>query len=466
MWRCTLALAMLGACGASVAAPAEPGAAEKLAKAVAAMRKINPAALSEKQQQAKEQELEEAWKTIQDAGPAGAAALKDELKKIEAAKERDDHFKLGAARLLWLTGKAAEAPSIAAIWSGDVALTTNYYSYVFLTAYEAAQTQDPAVVAMLVAILRDKQGGFRAADDQSAGADERSILVEWPLTDVLLWGAFGSKGTPALRRVLAESKDETARASAIVLLGRAQEIEAIEPIRGLAAHGSGAVRGEAVKALGVFGCPQDYDFLVEGLESADPADACNFAYAIYEYGDLRAVPHLIGLLSTDNQRLGEEVVAGLAHFSTPDSIEAIHHYGESGKASDLRKVCDRELAEVMKLLGVTYEAYAGKSPDERAKLLSSLRDRMEETYRLKPGDRKLTHDELLKAAVQWIKPGSGDGDYDWVKDRHVMAAATAADIPLLLDVAAGCYARLSEESLDKAQAPGADRRALGRNALP
>ena len=110
-------------CCASVAVPAEPGAAEKLAKAVAAMRKINPAALSEKQQQAKEQELEEAWKTIQDAGPAGAAALKDELKKIEAAKERDDHFKLGAARLLWLTGKAAEAPSIAAIWSGDVALT-------------------------------------------------------------------------------------------------------------------------------------------------------------------------------------------------------------------------------------------------------------------------------------------------------------------------------------------------------
>ena len=138
-----------------------------------------------------------------------------------------------------------------------------------------------------------------------------------------------------------------------MLLARAQEIEAIEPIRGLAVHGSGAVRDEAVKALGVFGCPQDYDFLVEGLKSPDPADACNFAYALYEYGDLRAVP-LVGLLSTDNQRLGEEVVAGLAHFSTPESIEAIHHYSQSGKASELRKVCDRALAEVMKPLSVTY----------------------------------------------------------------------------------------------------------------
>ena len=109
MWRCTLALTILSVCGASVAVPAEPSAAAKLAKAVAAMRKINPAALSDKQKQAKGQELEQAWKTLQDAGPAGAAALKDELKKIETAKERDDDFKLGAARFLWQIGKAAEA---------------------------------------------------------------------------------------------------------------------------------------------------------------------------------------------------------------------------------------------------------------------------------------------------------------------------------------------------------------------
>jgi hypothetical protein len=457
MWRCTLALTILGTCCASAAVPAEPSTAAKLAKAVAAMRKINPAALSEREQEAKGRELDEAWKTIEAAGPAGAAALKDEIKKIEAAKERDDHFKLGAARLLWLIGKAAEAPSIAAIWSGDVALTVNYYSYVFLTAFEAAQTQDPAVLPMLVAILRDQRGRFRA------GADDNALRVEWPLTDVFLWGAFGSKGTPMLRQVFAESKDETARASAIVLLARAQDIEAIEPIRRLAAHGSGAVRGEAVKALGVFGCPQDYDFLVEGLKSPDPADAYNFAYAIYEFGDLRTVPHLIALVSTENERLGEEVIAGLVHFSTPESIEAVRRYGKSGKASELRKVCDKALTELMKSLGSTSEAYAATTPDEKAKLLSSLRDdRTEAPYRLKPDDRKLTHDELLKAAVQWIKRGLGEGEYDWVRERQVVAAATAADIPLLLDVAAGCYARLSDESLGEAHALEQIVQRLGR----
>ncbi len=448
MWRSTLALAILCACCASVAVPAEPSAAEKLAKAVAAMRKINPAALSDKEKQAKAQELDEAWKTLVEAGPAGAAALKGELKRIEAAKEPDAHFKLGAAAVLWQIGKLAEAQTIAALWSGDESLSgkADYYSYIFSPAFAAAKTQDPRAAPMLTAILRDKQGKFEVS------AGDEAMRVEWPLTDVLLWGAFGSKGAPALRRVLADSKDETSRASAIVLLARAQEIEAIEPIRRLAAHGSGADRGEAVKALGVFGCPQDYDFLVTGLKSPDPADAYNFAYAIYEYGDLRAAPRLAALLSTDNERLGEEVVGGLAHFSTPESIEAIRRYGKSGKASELRKDCDTALAKVMKSLALTYEAYAAKTPDEKARLLSSLRGRMEETYRLRPGDRKLTHDELLKAAAEWTKHGFGGGDDDWLWERQVMATATAADIPLLLDVAAACYARLSDESLEEAHA--------------
>ena len=76
------------------------------------------------------------------------------------------------------------------------------------------------------------------------------------------------------------------------------------------------------------------------------------------------------------------MIAGLAHFSTPESIEAIHRYGESGKVSDLRKVCDRALAEAMKSLGSTYKSYAAKTPEERAKRYSALRDRMEQPYRL------------------------------------------------------------------------------------
>ena len=261
-------------------------------------RSIHPH--SQKEQEAKGEELDQAWKTLVEAGPAGAAALKDEIKKIEAAKERDDHFKLGAAAILWQIGKASEAETIAAIWSGDVSLAgkANYYSYVFSPAFAAAQTHDPRIVPMLVAVLRDKQGRFEAT------AGDHTMQVEWPLTEVLIWGAFGSKGTPALRRVLAESKDETSRASAIVLLARAQDLASIEPIRRLAVHGSGAGRARPSKPWAFSAARRISISWPRVLKRPDPADACNFAYAIYEYGDLRAVPRLAALLSTDNERLG------------------------------------------------------------------------------------------------------------------------------------------------------------------
>ena len=37
--------------------------------------------------------------------------------------------------------------------------------------------------------------------------------------------------------------------------------------------------------------------------------------------------------------------------------------------------------------------------------------------------------------------------YGWVEERHILSAATASDIPLLLEVKAALCARLSEETL-------------------
>jgi hypothetical protein len=81
-------------------------------------------------------------------------------------------------------------------------------------------------------------------------------------------------------------------------------------------------------------------------------------------------------------------------------------------------------------------------------LAASLRDRTEEKYHLKPNDRKFTHSDLLKAAAEWKTKGRiTGGTYAWVEDRHILSAATAKDIPLLLDVAAVCYLCLSDECL-------------------
>jgi hypothetical protein len=117
------------------------------------------------------------------------------------------------------------------------------------------------------------------------------------------------------------------------------------------------------------------------------------------------------------------------------------------------EVCKEAVASVLKPLGLTYQAYTAKTPLEKKQLAASLRDRTEEKYRLKPNDRKLTHDDLLKAAAEWKGKGRiTGGTYAWVEDRHVMSAASATDIPLLLDVAAVCYVRLSDECLYEVRA--------------
>jgi hypothetical protein len=73
-------------------------------------------------------------------------------------------------------------------------------------------------------------------------------------------------------------------------------------------------------------------------------------------------------------------------------------------------------------------------------------------YEPNPGDRKLTHKELLKAAAE-VKANHRitGGAYEWVEDRHVLAACTPAEIPLLIDVMAACYFRLSDECLYEVQ---------------
>jgi hypothetical protein len=76
----------------------------------------------------------------------------------------------------------------------------------------------------------------------------------------------------------------------------------------------------------------------------------------------------------------------------------------------------------------------------------------EEKYELKPGDRKLTHKDLLKAAAEWkANQRITGGTYEWVEDRHVLGVCTPAEIPLLLDVMAACYLRLSDECLYEVQ---------------
>ena len=115
--------------------------------------------------------------------------------------------------------------------------------------------------------------------------------------------------------------------------------------------------------------------------------------------------------------------------------------------------------------------YAKKSPEEKAEMIAAARKSADEWYQSLKEDKKLTHDQLIEAAQEWKRngrifdakpltftqlPKEGKKDnaflvsvnkYDWVEERHILSAATASDLPLLLEVKAALCAGLSEESL-------------------
>jgi len=444
-----LVLAVSQACAAPKAAPAKaapakaeaPDAAPDAAvvKAVAEMRKVDVSALPKEEQEAKAKKLTEAWKTLAAAGKAGADALKAEARKIDAAKEKDDIFKLGAGVVLFEIGKLDEADSIAKLWSGDVELAANY-NYVFFTALDAARTQDVRAVPILETCLKDKKG--------RVFIPQHVMWVVWPMTHEFMWTALGPKGLPALCQVLDTSKDETVLESAAEVLARAQYLPALAKLRKLAREGTGAARMGAVRTLGVYGHPDDFELLLAGLKSKDPQEARQFAFALYEYEDVRAVSGLAPLVASDQAALRKEALLGLLHLVTPEGIEVLHQYAAAPKDEKEGKGVEGQVGMLLKQAGLTWETYVAKTPAEKKKVAATLRAKAEEGFRLKPDDKKLSHEDLLKAAEDWKKSGHlAGGDWEWVEDRHALAASTAADIDLWLNVKAKLCLRVSDECI-------------------
>lgn len=400
----------------------------KLERAIAALRRIDPTKLSDTEQEKKAEEIDEAWAFIKKAGATGILRLKEEVRRVDETKERDDYFKLNATALLWQISGLKEAETIAAIWKGTPLRAQ--YNYVFYTAFDAATKQDPRALPMLEAVLKDKEGEVFFA--------LHAMEVKWPLTHEFIWGAYGAKGLPALAKILETSQDPVELASTILLLTSAQYLPALPRIREIATNGKGEARLVAIQSLGVFGHPQDYDFLISGLRSTDSEVVWRHVYALYEFGDLRAVPHLIPLLETKDTKLEMETLAALSYLLTPASVEALHKHSQTKPA--LASPINSYLEES----GFKWEDYQKTAAPLREKSVAEIRNRREDSkYKLRRGEKGYTHETFLRAAAEWKQKHR----MPQVQVAEILSGATANDIETLLDVKATLYTRLSDEAM-------------------
>lgn len=453
----------------------------KLEQAIAVLRHIDQDKLDEAQREKKAQEIDAAWETIQAAGKPGVALLKAEIRRVEEGKEKDDFFKLNAATLLWMIGRFDEVETIAAIWNSTPLKVQ--YQYVFLTAFDAAKTHDERVLPMLLACLKDKEG--------SMVVPLHSLELEWPLNHQFLWGAFGSKGIPALLKVLNTSQNPVELESAMLLLTRAQEVKALPRIREIAVSMKGETSHIAVNSLGIFGHPQDFDFLVSGLRSSDARKAFAHAYALYEYEDLRAVPLLIPLLKNENEFLRRETGMALLHLTTPSSLDALQRFCDEALRTRSSHNAQQGECSIFKdkltEMGLELLNYAKASAQEKAAQVANVIKRREEPYLLSKEDRQLKQEQVREVAQEWIKNHRAFGGkslsfeelpekdgkknqvaislnkYSWVEERHILSAATPDDINLMLDVKAALYSRLSDECLYETERIDEIIKRLGRS---
>ncbi|MBN1514555.1 MAG: HEAT repeat domain-containing protein [Phycisphaerae bacterium] len=428
---------------------------DSLEAAVATLRHIDRRNLSDEEGKRKAMEIERAWATIKAAGKPGLERLKREVQAAERETTKDRFFQLNASALLWQIAGLDEAQTIAAIWR-TTPLNVQY-NYVFGTAFEAAETQDPRALPILLAILADDQGVFFIV--------EHALQLRWPLNHMFIWERFGPKGLPALRELLQESEDPIELTSALILVTRAQNVEALPRIRELAKASPDQARQIAIECLGGFGHPADYELLLEGLKSGDDELRAAHVRALAVYGDLRAAPELIGLLSEQSQPLRQEAIWALDVLRTPDSLEALRAQSSKtdGTTPDEREACRDIVNDALAAMQTDWDAYAAKTRQEKEALIAAA-NRQDEKYQLREGDRKLTRKEFIRAAKGWKRAHRiTGGKYKWIEDRHVLAVATPADIDLLLEVRAACYARLSDECLYEVQTLNRLMHRIGRS---
>jgi hypothetical protein len=429
------ACVVLSSLALAVAQQNPPPAVPDLAKAIAEMRNL-PEKLTGKESDERGPRIQAAWEALIAAKDAGASALLAEAARLDAAKQKDDRFRLGAAAVVWQIGRFDRVADVMTLWgNADFAVK---YTYAFLVGFDASRDGDERALPLLVALLRDQRGTHYVAD--------HVMNLGWPLTHDFLWGPMGRKAVPALEKVLATAKDPTVVSSAIELLAGCWDVATLPRLRAIAGDSADGARTAAVRVLGRFGHPNDFEFLCAGLADRDPKVASAHVDALCAFGDLRAVPRLLPLLASGDQDLRLHALGALGTLATVDGLEAYAKVAEVVKKGSVFAGGPPQLHA----LDVSWADYQKLDRAERGKVLAKARAKAEEEFRAQEGDRKLTREEFESACKSWIAASRiSDEEHSWVESRHVLAVVTPADVPLLLDVRGRLFRRLSDECLEE-----------------
>jgi hypothetical protein len=234
----------------------------------------------------------------------------------------------------------------------------------------------------------------------------------------------------------------------MVVLAVSQYLPALETVRLLAANTNAEVRAVALEALGYYGHPQDFTCLTAALQESDEMLLEFALLGAVAYGDLRAVGSVIPLLKHPKQGIRNAAFLAVLGLPTPAGWRAAIQAAKDARDPEERRAFQERLQYVLGKCPVTSDEFLKTSEVAQRGLVQKAVQAQRDDYVFKADDRKLTHEDLLKAADDWKTRGRiTGGAYVWVESRHVLAAATDKDIEVLLDVRGQIMKRLSDECM-------------------
>jgi hypothetical protein len=439
-----LLVAVAICCGANAQAPADP-----LDDAISVIRAAAKADTIHEQSQDEAQQFERACQTLIAAGARGADRLETELAATTGSSIHDDVFRAMACAALYDAAGPEKAGEIARSWS--LIDRRARLEMTFYVAFKAATSQDPRVAPMLRACISDEKG--------TVVVPVQGLTLAWPRTAEVLWGSCGPGCADELKLMLRQSADPVEIATAVAALAKSMDEGFLPDFRALARGGNRAARIQAILALGWYGHPDDFEFLRSGLRSKEPDLLFAHIFALIEYGDLRATRDIMRHLSSRDLNVRSEAAAACLLLPTSRSLERVARLSQSAQAEATPGLKERFDA-VMEGMGTDGKAFLAMPSAERERLIGRAVREAEAAYRLKTGEEPFTRERLMKELEDCAAAGKITG---WVDPRQILSVATPRDIPLLLELRAQIYPRLTDQAFQDVGVVDQIIRRLGRS---
>ena len=195
------------------------------------------------------------------------------------------------------------------------------------TPPKPAKPPKPAVPAMPAASPASARSADRApnADEELALAALEGLMTQ-----------PGERALPIIKKVLAGSQTPTVKKRALFVLSQIESPEAQQLLIQTSRSPDAAMRGEAIRSIGIGGDPKSLDSLLE----------------VYNAGDANVKRDVLQAWLISERKEAVYQVA-LNAKSEDEANEAIHILGAMGASDELRKLGDRP-----KLASSLVEAYA------------------------------------------------------------------------------------------------------------